>query len=118
VLNDGVKIAVKVLHDMPGFEEEQFLKEFNNLAKLQHPNIVRLVGYCYEIQKQYVEHKGRLVLAERFYRALCFEYMHHGSLDKYLSGIMECYLYHHLANYGTILQIYLYENVLFICCYR
>jgi hypothetical protein len=27
-------------------------------------------------------------------------------------------LYHHLANYGTILQIYLYENVLFICCYR
>ncbi|RCV38807.1 hypothetical protein SETIT_8G171900v2 [Setaria italica] len=85
VHNDGEKIAVKMLHYMLGFEEEQFLKEFNNLARLQHPNIVRLVGYCYDVQKNIVEYEGRLVFAERIYRALCFEYMHHGSLDKYVS---------------------------------
>ena len=85
--DNGEKIAVKMLYDMPGLEEEQFLNEFNNLASLQHPNIVRLVGYCHEIQNKCVEHNGRLVFAERICRALCFEYMCYGSLDKYLSGI-------------------------------
>jgi hypothetical protein len=50
---------------MLGFEEEQFLKVFNNLARLDHPNIVRLAGYCYDVQNQYVEYKERLVFAER-----------------------------------------------------
>lgn len=87
VHKDGEKIAVKILHDMPEFDdnEKQFEKEFNNLTRLQHQNIVRLVGFCYEIQKQCVEYNKRTVLAEKIHRALCFEYMPNGSLDKYLS---------------------------------
>ncbi|CAN6380793.1 unnamed protein product [Urochloa humidicola] len=85
VHNNGERIAVKMLKDTPGLEEEQFLNEFNNLARLQHPNIVRLIGYCYETQKQYVEYDGRLLFAELIRRALCFEYMPYGSLDKYLT---------------------------------
>lgn len=88
VYKNGEKIAVKMLYDMPGLEEKQFLNEFSNLARLQHPNIVEIVGYCHEIQNKYVEYNGRLVFAERIHRALCFEYMHHGSLDKHLSGMM------------------------------
>ncbi|KAF8653149.1 hypothetical protein HU200_062595 [Digitaria exilis] len=82
---DGEKIAVKMLYDMPGLNEEQFLQEFNNLSRLQHPNIVRLVGYCHEIRKTCIEHNGRMIFADRIHLALCFEYMTFGSLDKYLS---------------------------------
>ncbi|KAF8655108.1 hypothetical protein HU200_061241 [Digitaria exilis] len=70
---------------MPGLDEKQFLNEFSNLSRLQHPNVVRLVGYSHEIQKTYVEHNGRYIFAERIRMALCFEYMPSGSLDKYLS---------------------------------
>ncbi|KAL6596988.1 hypothetical protein ACP70R_047122 [Stipagrostis hirtigluma subsp. patula] len=82
---DGKKIAVKMLHDIPALDEQQFQKEFDNLATLQHQNIVQLVGYCYEIQKKSVEYNGRTVLAEEIYRLLCFEYMQNGNLEKYLS---------------------------------
>ncbi|XBI24922.1 hypothetical protein VPH35_049936 [Triticum aestivum] len=53
---------------------------------VQHQNIVRLVGYCYEIAHKAVEHNGRYVLASVEDRALCFEYLQGGSLDKHLSG--------------------------------
>ncbi|KAF8711151.1 hypothetical protein HU200_029159 [Digitaria exilis] len=84
VHKDGEKIAVKMLYDMPGLDEEQFINEFNNLSRLQHPNLVRLVGYCHEIQKICIEHNGRYIFAERIRMALCFEYMPFGSLDKHL----------------------------------
>jgi hypothetical protein len=89
VHKDGEKIAVKMLYDMPGTDEEKFINEFRNLASLQHRNIVRLVGYCHETQKTYVEYDGRFIFAERIRRALCLEYMHHGSLEKHLSGMMD-----------------------------
>nr|CAB3446902.1 unnamed protein product [Digitaria exilis] len=95
---DGEKIAVKMLYDMPGLNEEQFLQEFNNLSRLQHPNIVRLVGYCHEIRKTCIEHNGRMIFADRIHLALCFEYMTFGSLDKYLSGMIELCLYHYLES--------------------
>ncbi|KAF8664790.1 hypothetical protein HU200_054513 [Digitaria exilis] len=88
VNKDGEKIAVKMLYGMPGLDKKQFVNEFNNLSRVQHPNIVRLVGYCHETEKIYVEHNGRLIFADQVHMALCFEYMHGGSLDMYLSD--EC----------------------------
>ncbi|XP_039808827.1 putative receptor-like protein kinase At4g00960 isoform X2 [Panicum virgatum] len=85
VHKDGEKIAVKMLYDMPGLEEEQFQNELNNLVRLQHQNIVPFVSYCYEIQKKLVKYNGKLVLADKIYRLLCFEYMQNGNLGKYLS---------------------------------
>lgn len=85
VQKDGTKIAVKLLYDNPGLDEEQFQNEFNHLRRLQHQNIVRLVGSCYESEEQIVEYKGKFVLAEKRYRALCLEYMHKGNLEMYLS---------------------------------
>ncbi|VAI37407.1 unnamed protein product [Triticum turgidum subsp. durum] len=83
---DGQKIAVKKIYDMPGVDEEQFQNEFKNLARLQHRNIVRLVGYCHHIQEVPAMYEGKLVLAEKIHRALCLEYMSNGSLEKYISG--------------------------------
>uniref|UniRef100_A0A0A9CPN2 Protein kinase domain-containing protein n=1 Tax=Arundo donax TaxID=35708 RepID=A0A0A9CPN2_ARUDO len=74
-----------MLYDKPGLDDKQFRDEFQNLARLQHQNIVRLVSYSYEIRNKCVNYNGKLVFAEKTYRALCLEYMHNGTLDKYLS---------------------------------
>lgn len=87
-MHNGEEIAVKVLHLMPEHDNlEQFKREFENLRRLRHQNIVQLLGYCYEIKLEYVElSDGRTVFGENIYRALCFQYMHKGSLRKHLSG--------------------------------
>jgi serine/threonine protein kinase len=98
VQRNGKKIAVKVLHDMIALDDKQFINEYNNLTKLQHQNIVRLVGYCQENKKVYVNYEGRLVIAEEIKRVLCFEYLHNGSLANYLFGMMLIiYLYCYLG---------------------
>ncbi|XP_047089189.1 cysteine-rich receptor-like protein kinase 44 isoform X1 [Lolium rigidum] len=100
VCPDGEKVAVKKLYDMPGLDDKQFLNEFNNLRRVQHKNIVRLVGYCRDIQEVHVMYQGKLVLAEKTHRALCLEYISNGSLDKYLSE--ECDRYNWQTCYRII----------------
>jgi serine/threonine protein kinase len=85
-VQNGKKIAVKLLHPTQRDCEEEFTKEFENLRGLKHPNIVQLLGYCYEIKHEYVEYKGISVLADKIYRALCFEFMDNGSLQEHLDG--------------------------------
>uniref|UniRef100_A0ACD5WPZ8 Uncharacterized protein n=1 Tax=Avena sativa TaxID=4498 RepID=A0ACD5WPZ8_AVESA len=85
VHKDGKKFAVKLLYGMPGLNDDQFQNEFNYLKRLDHQNIVRLVGRCNETKEKLVNHMGKLVLAEKRYTALCLEYMHNGSLDNYIS---------------------------------
>jgi serine/threonine protein kinase len=83
---DGETIAVKMLYDMPGLDDVQFKREFDNLKSLQHDNIVRLVGYCHESRQECVEYNGSMVVAHKIHRALCFEYAHKGSLHEHLFG--------------------------------
>ncbi|CAO2146578.1 unnamed protein product, partial [Urochloa humidicola] len=84
---NGEVVAVKKLRDgVINLDHKQFENEFNNLTKLDHQNIVRLFGYCYEIEQIPMEYNGRTILIEKTYRALCLEYLHKGSLQKYLSG--------------------------------
>jgi len=73
---------------MPEIDDVKFQHEFENLMRLEHHNIVRLVAYCYETQHQPMQYMGRTFFAERTYRALCFEYMQNGSLEKHLSGMI------------------------------
>uniref|UniRef100_A0A453MVM6 Protein kinase domain-containing protein n=2 Tax=Aegilops tauschii subsp. strangulata TaxID=200361 RepID=A0A453MVM6_AEGTS len=81
---NGEIIAIKKLHSMPKLNNQQFQKEYLNLATLQHQNIVRLVGYCHETRGEYIEFNGRTIFAENQHMALCFEYMCNGSLDNCL----------------------------------
>ena len=66
--------------------DKQFENECTNLMRVQHHNIVRLVGYCHETRREYVEHGGKYVFASEDKRVLCFEYLQGGSLDKHVSG--------------------------------
>ncbi|CAM0901584.1 unnamed protein product [Alopecurus aequalis] len=87
VLDNGEIIAVKKLLRKPldHDSEKQFQNECTNLMRVQHQNIVRLVGYCYETRRQCVEYGGKYVFAEENERILCLEYLQGGSLDKHVS---------------------------------
>ncbi|CAL4979963.1 unnamed protein product [Urochloa decumbens] len=81
---NGIEIAVKKLHQLQGLDDKEFDNEFRNLSRVHHQNVVKLVGYCYELRKKYVTHNGQLILATVMERILCFEYMQGGTLDKHI----------------------------------
>ncbi|KXG31947.1 hypothetical protein SORBI_3003G080700 [Sorghum bicolor] len=66
-LDDGRLVAVKFLHDSKG-DGEEFVNEVMSIGRTSHINIVSLFGFCLEGSK----------------RALIYEYMPNGSLDKYI----------------------------------
>lgn len=100
---DGQEIAVKMLNPMQGFDDEQFGRELDHLTTLEHPNIVRLLYYCDEIEEVCVQYKEKTVNAQRVHRALCLEYMRNGSLQNQLPGAtflnFMCINYHAETNF-------------------
>ncbi|KAM0850644.1 hypothetical protein ACQ4PT_052945 [Festuca glaucescens] len=81
----GEEIAVKRLHHLPGLDDKEFRNEFNNLMRAQHKNIVRLIGYCYDIGHQRIKLNEEYIFAHLEERVLCLEYLEGGSLDNYVS---------------------------------
>lgn len=74
--------------DRLGPDAEDFKDEFDKLMKVEHPNIVHLIDYCYETQYEAVPYNGRLVMTAKITRAICLEYLHNGSLEKHLSSMI------------------------------
>ncbi|CAH8307912.1 unnamed protein product [Eruca vesicaria subsp. sativa] len=67
----GVDVAVKILKEGKGTGEE-FINEVASMSRTSHVNIVTLLGFCYEGNK----------------RAIVYEFMPNGSLDKFISENM------------------------------
>ncbi|CAM0878321.1 unnamed protein product [Alopecurus aequalis] len=85
-VHDGKQIAVKKIHPLQGLDDKAFDNEYRNLIKINHPNVVQLIGYCHESRMNYVKHDGQLVMATIMERILCFEYMEGGGLDTYIKA--------------------------------
>ncbi|EOA23592.1 hypothetical protein CARUB_v10016790mg, partial [Capsella rubella] len=69
--DSGQVVAVKILKETEGNGEE-FINEVASMSRTSHVNIVSLLGFCYERNK----------------RAIVYEFMPNGSLDKYISKNM------------------------------
>ena len=66
-LTDGRSVAVKLLIKWTD-DGEEFINEVASISRTSHVNVVNLLGFCYERTK----------------RALIYEYMPNGSLDKFI----------------------------------
>uniref|UniRef100_A0A0D9ZGM4 non-specific serine/threonine protein kinase n=1 Tax=Oryza glumipatula TaxID=40148 RepID=A0A0D9ZGM4_9ORYZ len=69
-LEDGTEVAVKMRSESSPHGLDEFLAEVQNLTKVNHRNLVSLIGYCWE--KEHL--------------ALVYEYMSSGNLSDYLRG--------------------------------
>jgi len=97
-LSDGTTVAVKVLRANSDKRiKEQFVAEVGTIGKVHHFNLVKLYGFCFEKEL----------------RALVYEYMKNGSLDKYLFHENKTLGYEklHMIAVGTARGIsYLHED--------
>uniref|UniRef100_A0A0D9UW34 Protein kinase domain-containing protein n=1 Tax=Leersia perrieri TaxID=77586 RepID=A0A0D9UW34_9ORYZ len=64
----GVHVAIKMLDGNSNCSGEDFISEVGTIGRIHHINVVRLVGFCFEDMR----------------RALVYEYMPKGSLDRYI----------------------------------
>ena len=79
--------------DLPSFKaaegEREFRVEVDILSRLDHPNLVSLIGYC----------------ADGKHRFLVYEYMPRGNLQDHLNGLFVC-------EFCTTSQTFVLEDVL------
>ncbi|KAK4429867.1 putative serine/threonine-protein kinase PBL28 [Sesamum alatum] len=75
-LKSGEVVAIKKM-ELPPFKEAEGEREFrvevDILSRLDHPNLVNLIGYCADAKQRF----------------LVYEYMHKGNLQDHLNGMGE-----------------------------
>ncbi|KAF7051458.1 hypothetical protein CFC21_059693 [Triticum aestivum] len=83
-------VAVKKLLNSHTIKDGPFYRETSILMSVNHPNIVRFLGYCSNTENTAVKLDGpgireKYIYAENRERLLCFEYISKGGLDKHVT---------------------------------
>lgn len=86
-LPDGRMVGVKLLHKAKG-DGEEFINEVESISKTSHVNIVNLLGFCFDGVK----------------RALIYDFMANGSLEKFICNQNPLEAEHHLG-WETLYEI-------------
>uniref|UniRef100_A0A452XSM9 Protein kinase domain-containing protein n=1 Tax=Aegilops tauschii subsp. strangulata TaxID=200361 RepID=A0A452XSM9_AEGTS len=86
VLPSGLRIAVKRLSNIAYMNESAFQNEVFITMKATHKNTVRFMGYCSQIQRQFIKHHGRHVYAQLVKRLIFVEYAPKGTLDAHIGN--------------------------------
>jgi coatomer subunit beta' len=89
-LQNGQFVAVKKF--MFTLENKSFLDEVDCLTRIQHPNIVRYLGFCAGTYGHLKKLGGLNILEESPHQLICLEYLRNGSLSRHLDGKITCYL--------------------------
>ncbi|KAG2667473.1 hypothetical protein I3760_15G116900 [Carya illinoinensis] len=87
-LQDGSFVAVKVLKESKG-DGEEFINEVTSIIRTSHVNIVTVRGFCFEGSK----------------RALIYEFMPNGSLEKFIYRKAPPKVDHHQLGWETLYMI-------------
>ncbi|OEL34271.1 hypothetical protein BAE44_0004708, partial [Dichanthelium oligosanthes] len=88
-------VAVKRIYvnlEKIDIDDKLYDREFNNLWKINHENVVRFLGFCSNTCKKSIEKDGSMILADVRERLFCFVYISSGSLDKYITGTILLHL--------------------------
>ena len=93
VLPDDREVAVKRLNIGSRQGDNEFLNEANLISRIQHKNLVKLLGFCVESSE----------------RLLVYEYLQNSSLDKIIFGFVLAFSL--TANY----LLYGFWNCLSLC---
>uniref|UniRef100_A0ACD5WD64 Uncharacterized protein n=1 Tax=Avena sativa TaxID=4498 RepID=A0ACD5WD64_AVESA len=80
-------VAVKRIMSSHTVDERLFYREVNSLLTINHPNIVRFLGFCASTDQTAIKIEGSRdhIYAEIRERLLCFEYISNGNLQKHIT---------------------------------
>ena len=87
-------VAVKKIFNYLNVEDKEFNREVQSMMKVNHPNIVRFIGYCSNTEHELLKKEEKFIKVEVRERLLCFEHINNGNLRNHITGMFVFFSFH------------------------